>query len=309
MSNQLTIEKLLEGIAKDFLTTTGDIIVFSIMVVTIIIVFILLSALLRSRESKKVRTSLLARYEELIRKYDLTINELDLIDEMSEYLRNREKKYLLLTNRPTFLYALQELKTGKAVPEQYVSSIAAKVGISENLKADNLNSTKKLAVNTPVKIEITDRQRYIGLISGSDEESFTVNIKKPDISIPSQKTLSVYVCNFRGIHFYRVSLINTREKTLRCSHSDSMEFVKSNANLNVYIQREGIKHESMIQGKVISFWKGGALLTNPDKKLRKDDDIRISFIPSGVNHYFTNAEVVKNARSKTIVEVRFKHLL
>lgn len=309
MSGRLTIEKLLESIAKDFLTTRSDIIMFAVLVAAFIIVFILLSILLRFSERKKIKTVFHEKFEELIRKFDLTVNELDLIGEMSRFLRNRDKKYLLLTNKATFLYALQELKAEKQFSADYAASLAAKIGVAENLQIDHLNSTKKLEQNTPVKIEPADGKRFIGIIVKKQNSSFTVRIKTEGSPVPSTGKILLYVCNFRGIHFYKVPIIDTRDNLITFSHSNTMELKKSNIQLNVYIRKEGLKLEKQEKGKVISFWKGGALITNPGKQLRKDDDIRISFLPSDSNPYFTNAEVVKIGKGKKAAEVRFKHLL
>jgi hypothetical protein len=309
MSDQLTIEKFLSGIAEDFLTTRSDIITFAVVIAAIIIVFVLLFFLLRFFEQKKVRTVFHEKFEELIRKFDLTINELDLLGEMSRFLRNRNKKYLLLTNKATFLYALQELKAEKKIPAEYAASLAAKIGVAENLRIDHLNSTKKLEQNTPVKLEPAKGQRFIGVIAKKQNGSFTVRIKNEGAPVPAKNKLLLYVCNFRGIHFYKVPIIDTGGNLITFAHSDTMELMKNNAQLNVYIRKEGLKAEKQEKGKVISFWKGGALITNPAKQLRKDDDIRIAFLPSDSNPYFTNAEVVKIGSGKSVAEVRFKHLL
>jgi hypothetical protein len=79
-------------------------------------------------------------------------------------------------------------------------------------------------------------------------DSFTVQIKNEGAPAPSKGKLLLYVCNFRGIHFYKVPIIDTGDNLITFAHSDNMELMKNNARLNVYIRKEALKAEKQEKG-------------------------------------------------------------
>lgn len=206
------------------------------------------------------------------------------------------------------MFALRELKAEKKVLTPYVRNLASKIGISENLHIDHLNSTKKLSLQIPVKIEGPGGSRLGGMITGKNDDSFSVQVKSEKAAIKQESKVIIYVFNYRGVHFYKTKLIGKQNKILRFLHSEKMEYRKDNVNLHIFVRRESSKIEDFEKAKITSLWKGGASITNPRKKLRKEDDIRIAFAPRESNEYYTNAEVLKVRNGKTVIHIRFKHL-
>lgn len=163
-------------------------------------------------------------------------------------------------------------------------------------------------MQTPVKIESPGGNRLGGIITDKNADSFSVQVKGEDAAIKPEGKVIIYVCNYRGVHFYKTKLIGKQNKILKFFHSYKMEYRKDNVHLHIFVRRESSKIENFEKAKVISLWKGGASVTNPRKKLRKEDDIRIAFVTQETNEYYTNAEVLKRRNGKAVIHIRFKHL-
>ena len=103
----------------------------------------------RRKEQKRVRNFLSDKWDSLCRIYHLDDDETALLEEISAYLKNPEKKYLLLANYQAFHDSLQAYSREHTVDKQLLESIAAKTkmgkteALMEELPVQRRKSTRK----------------------------------------------------------------------------------------------------------------------------------------------------------------------
>src|SRR6056297_3732197 len=118
----------------------------------------------RRKEQKRVRNFLSDKWDSLCRIYHLDDDETALLEEISAYLKNPEKKYLLLANYQAFHDSLQAYSQEHTVDKQLLESIAAKtkMGKTEALMAELPVQRRK---STRKAVQITG---YVAPIEHSD---------------------------------------------------------------------------------------------------------------------------------------------
>ena len=192
---------VLEAISRALNDGVNDRTAVVITVAAVILIFVLLSLIIRSRSRKKIAESAESSYQQLIRKYNLTIRELDLIDILSETLHKREDKYHLLLRAGTFRSAS---KKAELTDEQSIrlAELENKLGFAAGKPDSDNDTTSALRGGTPLKLlfgnkETGDASVYSVADSGitikySDDRRPLVHGEKINALVPLSDRFRVY---------------------------------------------------------------------------------------------------------------------
>ena len=156
-----------------------------------------------TRQRRKIKGILSESYFGLARKHNLTINEMDLLDRMAEYLLSSEKKYLLLTNEHTFSTCLHRLKEVETLPTDVVISLRDKLNFTLHGFLKPPFDAQNLLAGTPVKIELDTGNTVDGHIYKNRPESLVLTLSERHTDLPRGTEITLYSHDFRGIHRFR----------------------------------------------------------------------------------------------------------
>jgi hypothetical protein len=265
--------------------------------------------LIRHNERKRIKAWVTAKYERLIRDFDLTINEMDFIDRLSIYLKYPEKKYLLLQNRMVFSSALNRLKEHEAISSALLASLTGKLHYNkiDTRAVVKPFSTVNISINSPVLVEI-DKKKLRGYVTKNDSKVLGVTTRD---HIPSQTEgvrVFLYTGHARGFYAFISQINSIADHTLYLDHRKRETIKQKNVDLPIFIQKEDEKRNAVLKTSLTTLLSNGAILLNPEKKLRKHDDIQLFIDPKMKDSFYTNAEIVKRYAKRTHIEVRFAHV-
>jgi hypothetical protein len=268
----------------------------------------------RQKEQKKLSRTLEERFQRLIRERDLTMTELDLIDRLSRYLRDRRKRYLLLVNPHTFASTLGQLQRAEPVAGRTLDGLKRKLGFDGDRGRPQKRTTGDLPVGTPVKIEPAGGgPRTPGMVASQQSAALHVLVEESPRGLHAGQQVLLYGHDYRGIWLFRTRILSAHERDVRLVHAGNeilaggRAVVASGLALKVFVRAEGDDGEGSM-AKLNDLYAGGAVLENPDRRFRKGDDIQI-FFRQGVDRFANvNAEVVGARAGGLLMVVRFSHL-
>jgi len=134
---------------RDLKTSPVETAIFLIVVFGFFAFLAVAGVMRRRKEQKRTSNFLNDKWDSLCRIYQLNDDEIALLEDMSSYLKNPEKKYLLLANYQAFHDSLQAYSREHTVDKQLLESIAAKTkmgkteALLEELPMQRRKSTRK----------------------------------------------------------------------------------------------------------------------------------------------------------------------
>ena len=123
----MNIQELFSIIRKDFVKTDSDIFITILLAVSFFTMLVLSSWLINFINKKRIVDKYRDTYRGKIREMDLTINEIDLINKLSAFLKQPWKKYLLLTNYHTFIKCRNKYNSETDDDNRFIESLENKI--------------------------------------------------------------------------------------------------------------------------------------------------------------------------------------
>jgi hypothetical protein len=149
---------------RDLATTTLETALFLFIIFGFFGVLILSYHIQKKREAQRVYRALEEKWERLCRTYKLNDRERAFLEELAEYLKKPEKKYLLLAQGDVFHNTLREYSARHRPDAEIVNSIVEKTGIVQRkdllfpLPVQRRKNARK-KVNITVEIAPVERER------------------------------------------------------------------------------------------------------------------------------------------------------
>ncbi|MBI9108359.1 MAG: hypothetical protein JEZ04_16555 [Spirochaetales bacterium] len=297
----------LDAIAEALNAGKYDVITVTVVIVSIVLLFIVISTIVRVRNKQRIRKSAEAGYQRLIRKYNFTILELDLISLMAETLRKPEKKYLLLVNKGTFHQAVRKLGELSKEETSLLSLIEEKTGFSGELDQKNYFSTSSLSRGLPVYLELESKDVYQAEIYSVSEADIMIKIFGNSSILDVDEKLSLYAFAPGGLKTYTLKIVKSKLELFSARHAEEEEPARRKISLEVNIRSEHEDQEGDWKSVILLLTNDGAVIQNPSNSLKQGDDIRIFPIHDTKKIIHINAEVEKVSSVKKLCFVKFTH--
>jgi hypothetical protein len=297
-------ETVLDAISKALNAGRYDVMTVLLVVIAIILFFVVLSSVLKFTNRKKTRESSEASYQHLIRKYNLTILEVDLILELAETLKNPKKKYQLLIDKTSLRIAVQKLGD---LPEEkllLLNSIKKKTGLAAETEHKDSLSTKSFSRGMPVYLELQSREICHAEIYSISDSDLTIKISDKKNAVKDE-AVRLYSFSSPGINTYSLKIIKSKEGLISTHHAQLSEPDKKALKLEVNFIYEGDDNIQTHRSVVHQLVNKGAVLDNPTDILQAGDKIKISPVNDMKNLFQVSAEVDKVSTVKKLVFIKF----
>jgi hypothetical protein len=308
----VSISDFLKAVSRGFISTRSDILIAVSLVGGFILFLLLFSLILKKTENARVQAAGLRRYNERIREIDLTINELDFLNQLALYLRKPWKKYLLVTNENTFLNCCEKLKEeGAEYPVNLIERIERKAGFSKNGELPASAGTRNLSEGMPVKVEYDSGRLCNARVTKVREEVFSL---EGEALVSTKAPVVVHIPHRTGLLAFETRTVGPiKEGRLELRHSETVpekrwgELGRKSRDFTVYVKADG-KESVPMKTVLYRVSARGAYIENPDGALSRKDDVRIlltnSRQPGGT---WVNGEVRGESLDRRELYVHFSH--
>lgn len=307
------LEALLDRFSTGFGATRLDIILFAAAIIAIIAFLIASYVFIRRREQRRLSRAIESKNDRLFARYRPDQRERALLDDLSVYLKDPRKQYLLLSNSSTFAACLQKLRADGEVDSEAVRSLQNKLGFDLRRQIHRLSTTADLPVGIPVILEPEGGHRINARLTEQGTDTFAVKTTDA-VRLPSSGVrANVYTHDPRGVFAFSTTVVRTEDGTVNLKHSRSLrhaqrrKYYRRRMRAPIVVRRED-SSEKPKPTVLLDLGGGGASLRNPDSLLEKGDDVRI-YLSRGPRDWLPiNGEVVRLSRNGAVAHVRFGHL-
>ena len=279
--------------------------------VIISMVVVLVATLQRAIERRRADATLEDRFEIRIRKLDLTIRQLDVLDLLAEHLHDKSKRYLLLTNANTFHHCV--VAAGKLEPPHAtaLAGLEIRLGFGRAERVALALGTFLPVVESVVKIEQAGRgPRVLAHVVSTGPKVIRVKLESnPGLQRGSR--VDIYAQHPAGLVVAEgtLAVVDRNETEIHLVHpfAEPDNRRLDDNTLKVFVRPEGGTEEP-VATELRAMWAAGALLDNPNRSFRRRDDLQIVFRRNHAKFVYVNAEVVTVKKRRRIMKVRFSHL-
>ena len=285
------------------------------MVILIIIILLFLFFLIlyrlgqHSRSVKEWQTD----YYKLIRKFDLTVNELDLLGRMALYLDDPARKNLLLSNRNTFHHALMLLEKKEGGVPRFADSLTHKV-YGEGVKELPEGFEMLFGLGRPVRFISSDGSVYGGqIIQRENRKIILGNVHSLTSTLEHQNVSGegrVFIQDFRGLISHGVAKKTVLSETsleLDLGPVSSADSKRNKFRLpNIYIFPPG--SSTPMETHFYKVSEGMGVVENPGGILKMDQSVKVALQKDTSHHYHVNALVRWVSLNKRYAKLKFGYL-
>ncbi len=131
---EITFEILKDLFSRDLSTSTLETVIFLAVIFGFFGILVIANGMRRRKEKKRLVRLHREKWEELCGTYNLTEEEVSLLEEAAQYLKTPQKKYLLLTDYQVFRNAMTERADQGSADTELAESIFRKTGMTEHVQ-------------------------------------------------------------------------------------------------------------------------------------------------------------------------------
>lgn len=305
-------EQILRAISDGLRAGPGNVRLFLAILLGGIAVIVIALAIQRGVARRRQRARLHDRFQQEIRRLDLTVREVDILHLLAAFLADPAKRYLLLTNRYTFRHAAHMLGPLDPPLDLAFRELEGKLGFAESHRAEAERVLSAPAVGSAVTIEPSyGTERALALVHSRDGETLHLELQSPLRLSPGM-----------AVHLLAPHPTAVLETTGTVTEAGEWEVsVRMDrlfqevvprrfgaGTLKTLIRHEGAQRSDLRAAELISIWPSGAVLDCDGMVLRRGEDIQIVLRRDHAHWASVNASVSGVRRRGHRARVRFSHL-
>ncbi len=298
---------IFEAIAQGFRKTPEQTVNALLISAGILIIIPLASLLYKAVMKKRTAGEWENDFQAFIREKDLTVNELDLLDDLFPFLKDPRRKILMLHNRNTFLLALGRLEEKTGHPQEFGENLEKKLfGEEKSILPEDLKNP--LGPGRPARYIASDGKVFTGRITSGKGNVVGLGFLETMKARTEPGKERLLVQDFRGILIYPVSSVSrTGEDSLRLEVSPRAVKQKDRiAPSSIDLYPPGTSRP--IETRLLQLNNGIGAIENPDGILKTGQTVKLSFRTEFDKHYRINAVVTGLSGRKRIARLKFGYL-
>lgn len=292
MNQNDLIESIAQGFRKSPEYTIGALTLLLVLVV--LFLFIVFWAR-KSRQRQEI-LHWQEEFDSYIRHLDLSINELDLVDELARFLISPRRKILLLRNINTFFSALHLLEKDRQVDLRYRDSLEGKLFSSEDISQYQIKK-ESTGSRRIVRLVRKNGISYSGLLYSHDSNRMVLGELKelPEKELAGAPRL--YLQDLRGFLCYTViKVVKGEEGTLVLNVEPwNRKSPRVLSLQQIFAFFPGEKNSQPLE--LYRLNQRIATVENPGRKLEPGDTLKVS-LSQKEDRFRVSAVVLKRSRDK-----------
>jgi PilZ domain len=289
--------------------STGEIAVFTTLVVLLIAVIIFGYLYYKNRQREDHIKMMRKKYETYLLKLNLTDEELSFITKLTRFLESDDLRYHMLTNKRTFSQCASELRKKEKYPHSIEVAIQRKLNFPARSISNNYFSSEDLPTGMPSLVIVNETKKISGSISENSKSSLTIKLKKEIPQLREGMQLGVYFHDNQKIFTINSTVLEHTGELLTVSHSllqsqKRRAFKRKKVKLPVVLTHTDFE-EIPMNSYITDLSEGGASLENPDFNFKKHERISLYYHIDTENGFHIRGEVLRLSAKGRIIHVRF----
>jgi c-di-GMP-binding flagellar brake protein YcgR len=318
--DQEKLSAFFETVSRGFERSPLEIVLVILSFLAFIAVLILIYRLQRRKVRRQQRSLAQRRYRQIVEKHSLTPAEEDLVRRMARFLKEPEKKYLILINQPTFNYCAAKLRAKDPARTGSLAELRSRLGFRlqgpEQIPASSVELREGqglLIVAADPKVpeirQERDRRKAQGRVQEQEPDSLAVQLIETGTSFHRGETVRVYFQNRAGLFSFDSTILSVQKQTIRLRHGEDIKrFQRRKYYRRRVSQPVGVRYPGSEEQPTLSAFYdlggNGASLKNPGRRYSSGDAVELTFLAAG-ERFTLVAEVLRTSKHGDVLHVRF----
>ena len=310
--DQEKLSAFFDTVSRGFERSPLEIVLVILSFLAFIAVLILIYRIQRLRVRRQRRQMAERRYRRFADRLSLSPAEEDLARRMSRYLKEPEKKYLILINQPTFNYCAAKLRQNDPDCTAAIAELRTRLAFRLDGPEQVPYSSAGLPVGQGLLIlaggERSGRKAH-GRIGAQEPRSAVVQLIEAASRFREGEPVRVYFQNRSGLFSFRSTVQSVHDDVLRLQHGEEIEriqrrrYYRRRISQPLALRRAG-SEEPPVRSTFFDLGGNGASLRNPGKRFGPGDALELIFLAAGQRLSLV-AEVLRTSKNGEILHVRF----
>jgi hypothetical protein len=299
-------------VSSGFGATPRDLIIVASAIAGFVLLLVVFALVQRARGRRRLRRIGSQRYGELKERLRLTPAEEELIKQLARFLKEPQKRHLLLVSQPTFNYCAQKLKDRRGTLPEELSELRLKLGFTSQSPEAAPGTTAEIAVGTAVLIRDRARGRdrsARGRVVRQEAHGLEVRLSGGDASFRPGDSVGVLFQTRAGVFSFSSRIQSREQDLLHLTHAQELRriqrrrFYRRRLALPVGVRKAGTE-EALAASGFVELGGDGASLTNPGSRFAVGDTVELVF-QAGGERFALVAEILRVSREGRRLHVRF----
>jgi len=318
--DQEKLSAFFDTVSRGFEHSPLEIVLVILSFLAFIALLIVIYRLQRRKVRRQQRIIADRRYRQISAKHSLTPSEEDLVRRMARFLKEPEKKYLILINQPTFNFCAAKLRAKEEAASSSIAQLRSRLGFRlqgpEQIPASSaeLPEGQGLLIvgsdpKAPESRQGRDAEKAQGRVHEQEPGSLSVQLLEPGASFRPGQTVQIYFQNRAGLFSFVSSVLSVENQRIRLQHGEDIRRLQRRKYYRRRVsQPVGIHYPGAEEKPTLSTFYdlggNGASLKNPGKRYSAGDAVELTFLAAGERCTLV-AEVLRTSKNRDVLHVQF----
>jgi len=318
--DQEKLSAFFETVSRGFERSPLEIVLVIVSFLVFIALLVLIYRLQRIKVRRQQRIIAQRRYRQIAEKHALAPSEEDLVQRMARFLKEPEKKYLILINQPTFNYCAAKLKAKDGSAAASITELRSKLGFRlqgpEQIPTSSAELPEGQGVlmvaadpKAPGTRHEQDRRNAHGRVRERQSNSLVIQLIETGTSFRKGETARIYFQNRAGLFSFTTTIQSVENQVIRLQHAEDIKRLQRRKYYRRRVsQRVGIRYPGSEEQPTLSTFYdlggNGASLKNPGNRYSSGDAVELTFLAAG-ERFALVAEVLRTSKNRDVLHVRF----
>lgn len=267
----------------------------------------------RGRREREQQIALSQRlFDEKVNEHKLSPSQIELLREMSRYLRDTTQIHQLVTDEIAFNAAARKLREDEGTGPQAIAALRVKLDFQAARENRMPRSSATIPEGTVVLIQ---RNRYRKPIRARvlkpHPNAFRVHLLEDGARLPAGAAVDIYHQSSAGVYTFRTTVLAEKRDGVALSHSEELRRYQKRRyyrrKLRIPVQIERLDDSQRVVSTFHDVGGGGASVANPEHFLKNGDEVELQFKPDQELIKLT-AEVVRLSDGGKVAHLNYEHI-
>jgi len=310
--DQEKLSAFFETVSRGFERSPLEIVLVILSFLAFIALLIVIYRLQRRKVRRQQRRIADRRYRQIAEKHALAPVEEDLVRRMARFLKEPEKKYLILINQPTFNYCAHKLRAKDETASTSIAELRSRLGFRlqgpEQIPASSAELPEGQGLLMIAAGE-RDGRKVQGRVHKQEPDALLVQLIDTGTSFRQGETVRIYFQNRAGLFSFASRILSVENQRIRLQHGEDIKrfqrrkYYRRRVSQPVRIRYPGAEEKPTLS-TFYDLGGNGASLKNPGRRYGTGDAVELTFLAAG-ERFTLVAEVLRTSRNGDILHVRF----
>jgi c-di-GMP-binding flagellar brake protein YcgR len=310
--DQEKLSAFFQTVSRGFDRSPLEIVLVVLSFLAFIALLIVIYRLQRRKARRQQRSIADRRYRQIVEKRALVPSEEDLVRRMARFLKEPQKKYLILINQPTFNYCAAKLRARDEAAAIAIAELRSKLGFRlqgpEQIPASSAELPEGQGLLMIAAGE-RDGRKAQGRVYKQEPNSLLVQLIETGTSFRRGETVRIYFQNRAGLFSFASRILSVENRVIRLQHGEEVKrlqrrkYYRRRVSQPVRIRYPGTEEKPTLS-TFYDLGGHGASLKNPGRRYGSGDAVELTFLAAG-ERFTLVAEVLRTSKNGDILHVRF----